>query len=61
MEFNDESGYVMADILRPEELHDWNAAIESRNWESVRYLERVARKRHGGGLQAGDGVYTRHL
>ena len=59
MQFNDESGYVMADMLRSEELHDWNAAINSRDWETVRYWERAARKRRGGGLTADDGVYTR--
>ena len=59
MQFNDESGYVMADMLRSDEFFDWNAAIDSRDWETVRYLERVAKKRRGGGLQADDGVYTR--
>lgn len=59
MQFNDESGYVMADMLRSDEFRDWNAAIDSRDWETVRYLERVAKKRRGGGLQADDGVYTR--
>ena len=49
----------MADMLRSDEFRDWNAAIDSRDWETVRYLERVAKKRRGGGLQADDGVYTR--
>ncbi len=58
--FNDESGYKVADMLRPEELHDWAAAIKSHDWEAVRSLERLARKRRGGGLCPDDGVFTRN-
>ena len=59
MTFNDESGYKMADALQVEELNQWNAAIDSRDWDTVRCIERVARKRYGGGLPADDGVFTR--
>ena len=61
MQFNDLSGYLMADVLSSTEIKQWKFSISQQDWELVKDCERTARKRRGGGLPPDDGVFTRSL
>ena len=50
--------YRMKDVLTPEGLAIYRQLIQEEQWETVRQIERDARKRFGGGIPPTDGVFT---
>ena len=48
--------HFLRDVLSAREYGDYKEALEFHDWDTVRSLERLARKRIGGGIPADDAI-----